>query len=347
MRLTGWRWILGVALVAAVACSDTDNAAGLVEICDNGVDDDKNGQTDCADAECRKRLVSCQGADLGGGVDLAVGDGGADGGSLPDISFQGVVKAMTLPTAGKTVGMDLTGDGKVDNRLGDLLAGITTIHPTLDLNKDLAEMIAKAELLLLQELRSRTVLSSPTARMQFFFGRDLDKDPNDNFSGKEWLGLDPKLPSAAPMSGSITKGAATFGPGDMAFPVALGQVYVVVTLKKARLTATVAKSGMTNGVMAGAVTLTDVEGILLPGLATELTRQYHLSTLTPNGKKFIEFFDANKDGTVSVKELTTNTLIKSVILDQPDVDTNGDGKPDAMSVGVAFNSVPCNIQKPE
>ncbi len=345
--LSGWRSILVVALVAAVACSDTDNTAGPVEICDNGVDDNGDGFADCADPECRKRLVSCQSADIGGGLDLAAKDGGGDGGTLPSISFQGVVKTMTLPTVGKTVGMDLTGDNKVDNRLGDLLSGINAIHPTLDLNADLAEMIATAELLLLQELRSRTVLNSPTARLQFFFGRDLDKNPKDNFSGKEWLGLNPKLPSAAPLTGSISKGQASFGPGDMAFPVALGQVYVVVTLKKARQTAKVSKSGMTNGILAGAVPLADVKGILLPGLATELTRQYHLPTLTPNGKKFIEYFDANKDGTVSVKELTTNTLIKSVILDQPDVDTDGDGKADAMSVGVNFTSVPCNIQKPE
>ena len=344
MKRSYLRLLVGMALATVVACGD-DTAGGPVEICDNGVDDDANGLSDCLDPECQRRLVSCMGPDSGT-FDLTSKDGKADAG-LPSISLQGVAKTMTLPTISNKVGMDLTGDNKVDNRLGDLLGGINTIHPTMDLNKDLADQINNAELLLLHELRSRSLKDAGTARIQFLFGKDLDKNPKDNFTGKEWFGLDPKLPSALPMTGTIKGGVASFGPGDVMFPVALGQVYVVVTLKLARLAANVTKDGMTNGVIAGAMTIADVKGVLLPGLATELTRQYHLSTLTPTGKKFIEFFDANKDGTITVKELETNTLIKSVILDQPDVDTDGDKKPDAVSLGVGFTSVPCFIQKTE
>ena len=344
MRRSRLRPLLGAALVLIVACGD-DTAGGPVEICDNGVDDNNDGLADCQDPECQRRLLSCMGPDAGN-KDTFSWDGAADAG-LPAISYQGVAKTMVLPTVSKKVGMDLTGDNKVDNRLGDLLAGINTLHPSMDLNKDLADQINGAELLLLHELRSRSLVNAGTARIQFFFGKDLDKDKTDNFTGKEWLGLNPKLPSARPMTGSINNGVASFGPGDVMFPVALGQVYVVVTLKLARLAANVDKNGMTNGVIAGAMTLADVKGVLLPGLATEMTRQYNLPTITPAGKKFIEFFDANKDGTITVKEMETNQLIKSVILDQPDVDTDNDKKPDAVSVGVGFTSVPCFIQKTE
>ena len=334
----GLSYLLVGLLALGMSCSDDSGAAG-VEVCDNGVDDNNDGLADCQDPECRKRLISCQTADQSVSDIPSTADGSS---SLPDVALQSITNAMALPVGSKkSVGMDLTGDGKVDNRLADLLNALTTLHSGLTLQQDLDEQIKDGTLLLLQELRSGSLKDSTKARFQFFFGKDLDKNPKDNFSGTEWFSINPNFSSTTPLNGKVTGGTLSVGPGEIMVPLALGKVYVVVTLKLARVTAKVTKKGITQGVVAGAMPIADVKGRLLPGLATEMTRQYaDKANLSPNGKKLLEYFDVNKDGTISVKELTGNPIIKTVILDQPDVDTDGDNKLDAVSAGIGFTSVP-------
>ncbi len=336
-----------LAMAALAGSCSGETAASGVEICDNNKDDNNDGLTDCQDPLCRRHLIACQSAD-GSVADFTGAFDGSPDAALPDIALQSVANKMILPLGSVKVGLDLTGDNKVDNRLGDLLGGLLVLHPTMDLQKDVDEQLTAGVLLLLQEIRSGSLKDSTKARLQFFFGKDLDKNAKDNFSGTEWFGLDPNLSTTTPLTGTIKSGVATFGPGEIMVPLALGKVYAVVTLKLAKVTAKVTSKGMTEGVIAGAMPISDVKSSLLPGLATEMTRQYQdKANLTPQGKILLEYFDKNKDGTITVKELSGNPLIKTLILDQPDVDTDGDKKPDAVSAGIGFISVPCKIQRTE
>lgn len=90
------RWVLAVA-VAAVGCTPDDSSSLTLEVCDNGVDDDGNGATDCSDPRCttasnclesatcgnglREGLEFCDGIDLGGATCASQGFL-ADAGSL-------------------------------------------------------------------------------------------------------------------------------------------------------------------------------------------------------------------------------------------------------------------------
>ena len=128
-------------------------------------------------------------------------------------------------------------------------------------------------------------------------------------------------------------------------PIAIGSFYVVITLRMAVIKGTISSTGIKDGLIAGAIPLTDVTGRMLPGLSTQMTLGLNDPKTSPNGLKVLKYFDKDKDGTITVKELATDVLIKGLLLDQPDVDTNGDGKKDAISVGIGFTSVPCKIQK--
>ena len=344
---------LSVGVGSLCGCGEDTVNAGPIEVCDNAVDDDGDGLVDCADPDCRVRLMACRrdarvldsaGADRGASGDAVVsGDAGT---SLP-IGLQALVTKLLLPSASKPYGVDMTGDGKVDNRLGTLLSGLSGIHPSMDLQADLDSQIQKGNLLLLQEVRSSSLTSSASATVRVGFGKDLDGKPGDNFSGKEPFVFDPKVPTSDTINGAIKAGAASFGPGELVGPVALGKVFVAMQLRRAQIRAKVSASGMTDGVLAGAIRIEDVKNTLLPGLATEMTRQYHDPSLTANGKILVEFFDTNKDKTVTVQELLNNNLVKTLVLNQPDVDTNKDGKPDAISMGVGFTAVSCTINPPK
>ena len=341
-RLTVAVGLLGALLV--FGCSDDSTSTGL-EICDNGVDDNGDGLADCKDPDCYKRLQSCR-------VDAALPDlAPADTTVGPDAevplpsALQTVINRMLLPKTAGEYGMDFNNDGKVDNKLGQILAGLQALHGGLDVQKDLDEQLKDGVILLLQDVFASDLTDSAKASLVTHFGKDLDNNASDNFSGSETFGIAPVTPGEIRLEGKIVGGKATFGPGTLVAPIAIGKVYVVITLRQAYVMGTVTAQGITNGLMAGAVPLTDVTGRMLPGLATQMTQRLNSPLTTPAGLKLLKYFDKDADGTITVKELSGDALLKSVLLDQPDVDTDGDKKNDAISVGIGFTAVPCSIQK--
>jgi len=340
-RLTVVVGLVGALLV--FGCSD-DNANTTIEICDNGVDDNGDGLADCQDPECYKRLQSCRvDAAL---TDITVADLAAPDAEVPLPSvLQTVIDRMLLPKTAGQYGIDFNGDGKVDNKLGQILAGLAALHGGLDVQKDLDEQMKDGVILLLQDVFANDLTDSAKAELVTHFGKDLDNNASDNFSGSETFGIAPVTPGEIRLKGKINGGKATFGPGSLVAPIAIGKVYVVMTLRQAYVSGSISATGIKDGLMAGAIPLTDVTGRLLPGLATQMTQRLNDPLTTPAGLKLLQYFDKDSDGTISVKELATDPLIKGLLLDQPDVDTDGDKKNDAISVGIGFTSVPCKIQK--
>ena len=334
--------LLGALLVWG--CSD-DNTNTQIEICDNGVDDNGNGLADCKDPECYQRLQSCR-SDAASVVDLAVTDQTATPDAKMPVpsALQSIVDRMLLPKTAGDRGIDFNGDGKVDNKLGQILAGLAALHGGLDVQKDLDEQMKDGGILLLHEVYATDLADSAKASLVTHFGKDLDNNASDNFSGSETFGIAPVTPGEIRLQGTIKGGKASFGPGSLVAPIAIGKVYVVITLRRARVTGTVSAKGIKDGLMAGAVPLSDVTGRMLPGLATQMTFRLNSPLTSPTALKLLKYFDKDKDGTITVKELAADALIKGLLLDQPDVDTDGDKKMDAISVGIGFSAVPCKIQ---
>ena len=333
------------AVLCALGCSDNDNPYDPLEICDNGVDDNGNGLADCKDPQCYERLQSCK-------ADAALPDlGAADQATTPDAkqplpsALQSVMNRMLLPKTAGDRGIDLNKDGKVDNKLGSILAGLATIHGSLDVQKDLDKQMQAGEMLVLYDIKANSLKDATEASLVTYFGKDLDNNASDNFNGSETFGIAPVTPGDIKLDGKIVGGKASFGPGSLVAPIAIGTVYVVITLRNAVIRGTVSPTGIKDGLMAGAIPLTDVTGRMLPGLSTQMTQKLNDPLTSPGGLKLLKYFDKDKDGTITVKELATDVLIKGLLLDQPDVDTDGDGKKDAISVGIGFTSVPCKIQK--
>jgi hypothetical protein len=74
---------------------------------------------------------------------------------------------------------------------------------------------------------------------------------------------------------------------------------------------------------------TQVEKLILPAIAEAL-----------NGSGAAAFLDSNGDGKITAEDLTSGVLGSFF---RPDVDLDGDGKEDALSMGFGFDAVPCYI----
>jgi hypothetical protein len=321
--------LAALLLATGAGCSETNPAASN-EICDNGQDDDGDKLVDCADPDCG----SCTGD---GGVDI----GSADSVTLP-LAMQTVMDTITMPQSAADYAIDLDNDGTNDNQVGQMFGALLTVNPKLDLQKDLNLQLAQGKVLLLYELFAASLIDASAARVLVHTGKDPDGDPSNNFTGGATLGI---LGTGTSLSGTIVGGELKLGPGSLTSPVVIGATNVVITLKAARMRATISKTGMTAGMIAGAIPMADVSSKLIPALAKEIDRQYKDPKITPEGKKILkDVFDLNLDGTISSQEFQDNPFI-SVALKTADVDSDGDKLEDALSIGFGFTAVPCTIDK--
>jgi len=260
------------------------------------------------------------------------------------------VRKLVAPKSSNEVflySLDLDGDGKNDNALFAALGSIITIIPPpgpSEIQKYLDGLINNGKLVLLFELRGTSLSLDPAARIQEFVGKDLDNNPANNFSGTATLGVQPNSPKDLLMSARVGAGKVEAGPGKLAVPLPFStNSMLLLNLKMARLTAQASTKGLDHGVLGGAILMSDIFGTIFTDLAKELSRIMQDPKTDPSTRKILEqLFDNNKDGKISVDELKNNPLLKVFL--KPDIDTDGDKQPDALSVGLGFHAVPCKIK---
>ncbi|MFH1130783.1 MAG: hypothetical protein V1754_05570 [Pseudomonadota bacterium] len=289
-----------------------------------------------------------------GNLDQALGPDSViqkDQGITPDTwtdpaVLQTVMNSITLPTNGSQFARDLDGNGTVENKFGAIFGAISGVG--LNLQEQLDFALEMGSVLMLIELLGTSIVNDLNSVAQYHLGEDIDQNATDNFSGYEEFLLALDSPPGITLPGIITNGKFVGGPGTVlaALPLLSGEAPVVLTLQKAFLEADVSPAGMANGIIAGAITETELDTELLPALANLLTSVI----VDPNGDPGLiglvkGLFDINpSDGTITANELKNNPLVK--LLFKPDVDTNGDGVVDALSAGIGFTSVSCKINKP-
>lgn len=255
--------------------------------------------------------------------------------------LQVVANKLTLPKSGTDFTADLDGTGK-KNQLGHIIGALSMTGGALDPQSDLDSMISSGYILLLFDVIARSLTKDLNMRVDFYMGKDTDSNPNNNFTGSATLAVDKTVsPSALKLNGSIgakTSGELSVGPGSLIIPVPFGSTPINMTLKKAQLETDISTTGMSNGQINGAIPMSDVNTKLLPAVAS-LMDSYCKST----GNAVVCGFDSDKDGTITAKDLQNNGLIGLLI--KADVDTDGDKKEDAMSVGMGFTATTCTITK--
>jgi len=257
-------------------------------------------------------------------------------------ALQSVVSQIQLPLAGN-VGMDLDGDGLIDNQIGRLLGELHGLLG-LDLQATLDKQLAAGKAIVLYDLRARSLVDDSDVELKAFIGADLDGTPANNFSGVESFAVKGSTVGTAVLPAAIAASklaSTTPERGFVSLPF-LSET-TVLPLRATRMQATVGPDGMSEGYLAGAIPVNEAVDRLAPVLAAELDRLYKLPTVSPTMvQAFRVLLDIDGDGTITDDELKASNAF-GFLLHSADIDTDGDGTPDAISIGIGFRSVPCQI----
>jgi hypothetical protein len=263
----------------------------------------------------------------------------------------------TNPEA-RVLGLDLDGDNVVDNQLGLVMA--TLAGQGLDTQGLLTSKIDRGEMIQLISLGVEDLtFASGKGTFTLFTGDDPVPAPcanaGDTVCRKHLAGTGAFTIAAT--SAQDTPIAGDINASQLLTPVTTGGNFQLVTLFfteipialdliGARVRVPLAVDGVTDGVIAGAVTDSDLQTKVLPqmhaGIVAAVNRDCG-GTQPPNcgctngtsGDTFISLFDTDPQNcSVSLAEVRDNGLIASLLA--PDVSINGQ---DALSVGVGFDAV--------
>jgi hypothetical protein len=253
-----------------------------------------------------------------------------------------LVDRVVMPRSGSQFAADLDGDGIPDNKLGLVVEAINQAAPALNwaasMEQHLAQNIKQGQMLILVQLTGASFDNEPAAKLRLDLGQDKDQIPGDNLSGAEELGIVSFSPGST-LDARITAGQLSAVPGDAMVPLILAGQQNVVQGRKVHSRGQVAGDRIVNGEFFGAVPSSEMDQKILPGMAAYITQTYQTSD--PQGKAMVEqLLDLDKDGKVTAQEMKSSIIGLAL---RPDVDTDGDGAKDAVSIGFGYTTVPCKI----
>jgi hypothetical protein len=333
-----------LVLTAAAGCEDEGPAAVdtavLLDVSQDLAHDGAAPDGPAPDAPADVAPADAPPPDTGGGADLLLGDGGT-------ADLDHVFDSITLPTAGTAskIGVDFDKDGKIDNALGALLAALSSIvsfQPNIDL------MIAKGDLLQLLRVQTTSLVTDPKAAAVGWSAKKkvcctsavpktcVQQAKFTCFNGSRTFTPKPGTKSVLP--GSITAGALSFGPGklQLEFPL-LGTTKLSLELTNAHVQGKLSKSGISDGIVAGLLTKSEVDNKVIPAVVKLMNDLLQDATIDATTKLAIKLlFDSNNDGTISTKEVSGNPLVGVILGGDVDVDKDGVKE---LSMGIAYTAV--------
>lgn len=354
---------IAVLAVLAVACGQTPG----VNLCGNGIWDPGETPETCPE----DAISPCNNdgyCDPGESVMMCPSDGC---GLCDPPSFLGdqhavLVETLSVPTTpaqAAVEGVDLDGDGDIDNALGRLGGLLDDLGLEWDLDGSVNQDIATGRLLLL----GRIIASGrpdDVVGVQFLRGALLDATPI--FDGHDTVGLSPESPSNLWLCGSWIEKELATSPSDTTFSVSLPELGTLELTLSNFMVRTVddpesdyfgrsAVDGTlwTDVMVGGGLSRYEIEQELIPFWAQYFSNLAPGPDLTP--QPIIDFLDGNCEPMPDVEgcatvvpgegecddtsvppvitetELRCNYALRQVLA--PDVDSDGDGVPDLLSFG--------------
>jgi hypothetical protein len=250
------------------------------------------------------------------------GSSGDDTGGPEPIDMNGtahtyVVNRVLLPAMagqGNKYGLDLDGDGNVDNALGNILsalAGAAGGGGNLNLQGSLDSSVLQAKIVLLANIKATALDTAKGVALEVFIGDPkqvtpapcdpitdplMDANCGKHLKGTGMFKLTADSPTDSHVVGKIIGGTFNGGPGDMTVQISLSaDVGAPLTLnligaraKLSGVSATGVGTDASPGILAGGITKPDLDGRVLPAvhdtLAAQIIRDCYMADgKTPNG----------------------------------------------------------------
>jgi hypothetical protein len=224
-----------------------------------------------------------------------------------------------------TTALDLDGDDQPDNAVGGLLAAL---HGSADLSIAATQMeaVESGQIIELVGIDAASLDDVASVPVLVSRGRDVDGEPTDNFSGAEPFALDPVEGADGELSGALSAGRLTAGPGTASLPLLMFDItgeLVPLHVVGARVAALASADGLAAGRFGGGLTNEAVHEVLIPALAdgigSILQRDCDADGCLPGsqGEQLAELFDENADYLVTAAELETSSLTPTWISSTP------------------------------
>jgi len=270
------------------------------------------------------------------------------------VEYYFVTNKLMIPTTqeqAQAFALNIDGDAqqKPDNKFGDLFILLTSAVQGIELQSSLDQAVNAGQVVTLHAVKADDALNDPSVSWSIFQGQKSQTAPN--FDGSDKFALDSAMPVNSPITGSLTNGHFSGGPGTAQVQMFLMGQLVDVNLIGVRLESDLSAQGCVNGKLGGGVTTEEFRGKLLPTIADGLNQITKVNKTAAN--TLLQAFDSDKNGTISVQELESNPLLMIAISPDLDLlDASGnfnpgqDGVNDSYSVGLGFTCVPATFTAP-
>jgi hypothetical protein len=280
-----------------------------------------------------------------------------------------VVDSITVPddnASSDALAFDLDGDGDIDNQLGDVLIALKQAAGagSFDLQASVDESVAQGDILLLADIQATDLSAAANAGLRVFFGANPNPaactDDTDTVCGHHLDGtgtFDVASDPGGVVGGDIIASRFTGGPGDLALQISFSGTLIEANLvaAKAEITGITATSfGDTK--IGGGIPEDDLNNEVLPAVHMTLvdiverdctgTGAMCGCMADSTGLTLLSIFpDELADCMMTLDELKNNSLVSTLL--RPDIDTDGDSMPDALSIGVGATGTAAVYTVPE
>lgn len=257
-------------------------------------------------------------------------------------------------TEARAFGFDLDGDPNmtIDNQFGAMVAALKTQYG-LDLLTPADEAIAHGTTITLADLATDDLSTSQSSWFTLYQGTNPNPPPcngsADTVCGDHLDGTASftaaTVPRDTPIAGVIGGSQLSAGPGHLTVGLTVfGST--TITLLAAHAALTVAPNGIMAGTIGGAMTMADIDAKVFPamqrGITSIIARDCHALSMPPacgcvsatQGATLLTHLDSNHDCTVTLDEVTQDSVIKALV--HPDVTVESQ---QAISVGFAVQAV--------
>ncbi len=276
----------------------------------------------------------------------------------------------TNNTQARQYGLDLNSDGVVDNQLGMVLGTLSSMG--FDVQAAASKSVDTGSTLLLVDLQTADFTTATDTGVTLYEGANPMPAPcsgptdtvcRHHLAGTGTFDIAATSPRDTPLSGNASAGTFTNGPGHLPLQIAItsaASTPIELHLIGARTKmSSVTAGGIATGVVAGAITQTELNTQVLPQFQVTLMQIVYRdccglatspggATCNPNGtpacgcvsgssgQTVIGLFDTSpKDCQITLSEVQNNSLLQSLLA--PDVTVEGQM---ALSLGIGFTAVP-------
>lgn len=293
------------------------------------------------------------------GSDPGRPDGGVDVPVLPPHTY--VVGKQTIPqnnNQARQLGLDLNGDGTVDNQLGMVTSAFS--GQGLDPQQLADTAVDRGESLTLINVGLESFTNGNTATFATFIGNNpqpaacanvSDMICRKHLAGDAMFDVSPSSPTDSIVVGPVVGGSFTSNPGRLTINATF-TAPLVFDLIGARARITSFDETSVTGIIAGGVTQTDLDQKIIPALASQYGAivSGDCGTTPPScgclpgstGQTLIALFDTSpNDCSISVNEVKNNSFLQSLF--SPDLTIDGQA---VISFGIGFTAVAAKFQVP-